>query len=54
MAKEVTGSSRFKGPSDAIDMEKLEKETQKIAFSGASGGSVIPCGNRCVLYVQEN
>ena len=27
-------SSRFKGPSDAIDMEKLEKETQKLFFLG--------------------
>jgi len=34
MAKEVTGSSRFRGPSDAIDMEKLEKETQKLLFLG--------------------
>ncbi|MFC1650487.1 DUF4159 domain-containing protein [Candidatus Latescibacterota bacterium] len=33
MAKE-TKSSRFKGPSDAIDMEKLEKETQKLLFLG--------------------
>jgi len=24
--------SRFKGPSDAIDMEKLERETQKLLF----------------------
>ena len=34
MAKVVTGSSRFRGPSDAIDMEKLEKETQKLLFLG--------------------
>jgi hypothetical protein len=27
-------SSRFSGPSDAIDMERLEKETQKIFFLG--------------------
>jgi len=27
-------SSRFKGPSDAIDMEKLEKETHKLFFLG--------------------
>ncbi len=27
-------SSRFGGPSDAIDMEKLEKETQKLFFLG--------------------
>jgi len=27
-------SSRFKGPSDAIDIEKLEKETQKLFFLG--------------------
>jgi hypothetical protein len=27
-------SSRFSGPSDAIDMEKLEKETQKLFFLG--------------------
>jgi hypothetical protein len=26
--------SRFKGPSDAIDMEKLERETQKLLFLG--------------------
>ena len=26
--------SRFSGPSDAIDMEKLEKETQKVFFLG--------------------
>ena len=26
--------SRFKGPSDAIDMERLEKETQKLFFLG--------------------
>lgn len=25
-------SSRFKGPSDAIDLERLEKETQKLFF----------------------
>jgi len=33
MAKEFK-SSRFSGPSDAIDMEKLEKETQKLFFLG--------------------
>ncbi|MCE5252360.1 DUF4159 domain-containing protein [bacterium] len=27
-------SSRFKGPSDAIDLERLEKETQKLFFLG--------------------
>jgi len=27
-------SKRFRGPSDAIDMEKLEKETQKLLFLG--------------------
>lgn len=27
-------ASRFSGPSDAIDMEKLEKETQKLFFLG--------------------
>jgi len=27
-------SERFRGPSDAIDMEKLEKETQKLLFLG--------------------
>ncbi len=27
-------SERFSGPSDAIDMEKLEKETQKLLFLG--------------------
>ena len=27
-------TSRFSGPSDAIDMEKLEKETQKLFFLG--------------------
>ena len=31
MSEEVK-SGRFKGPSDAIDMEKLEKETQKLLF----------------------
>ena len=34
MAKEEKRSTRFKGPSDAIDMEKLEKETQKLLFLG--------------------
>lgn len=34
MAKEEIRSSRFKKPSDAIDMEKLEKETQKLLFLG--------------------
>ena len=34
MAKEEFKSSRFKGVSDAIDMEKLEKETQKLLFLG--------------------
>jgi len=29
-----TISKRFKGPSDAIDMERLEKETQKLLFLG--------------------
>ncbi|MFC1537944.1 DUF4159 domain-containing protein [Candidatus Latescibacterota bacterium] len=29
-----TESSRFTGPSDAIDLEKLEKETQKLLFLG--------------------
>jgi len=33
MSEEVK-SGRFKGPSDAIDMEKLEKETQKLLFLG--------------------
>ena len=33
MANEVR-TSRFSGPSDAIDMEKLEKETQKLFFLG--------------------
>lgn len=32
MADEQT--SRFLKPSDAIDMEKLEKETQKILYLG--------------------
>jgi hypothetical protein len=30
----TVSSTRFKGPSDAIDMEKLEKETQKLLFLG--------------------
>ena len=34
MAKEEVGSTRFRGPSDAIDMDKLEKETQKLLFLG--------------------
>jgi len=34
MAKIQHSSSRFAGPSDAIDMEKLEKETQKLLFLG--------------------
>ena len=35
MSKNDTGnSSRFKGASDAIDLEKLEKETQKLLFLG--------------------
>jgi len=33
MSEEVR-SRRFRGPSDAIDMEKLEKETQKLLFLG--------------------
>ena len=33
MSEEVK-SGRFKGPSDVIDMEKLEKETQKLLFLG--------------------
>ncbi len=33
MANEIK-TSRFSGPSDAIDMEKLEKETQKLFFLG--------------------
>ncbi len=33
MAKGI-GSTRFSGPSDAIDLEKLEKETQKILYLG--------------------
>ena len=33
MSEEIK-SGRFKGPSDAIDMEKLEKETQKLLFLG--------------------
>ena len=33
MANEIK-YSRFSGPSDAIDMEKLEKETQKLFFLG--------------------
>ena len=32
--KEEIKSVRFKGPSDAIDMERLEKETQKLLFLG--------------------
>jgi len=39
MAKEqVARSDRFKGISDAIDMEKLEKETQKLLFLGLMVG----------------
>ena len=34
MSKEVHGSTRFRGASDVIDMEKLEKETQKLLFLG--------------------
>ena len=34
MAKKEKFVSRFRGPSDAIDMEKLEKETQKLLFLG--------------------
>ena len=34
MADVQHASSRFSGPSDAIDMERLEKETQKILFLG--------------------
>jgi len=34
MAKEKYVSKRFSGPSDAIDMERLEKETQKLLFLG--------------------
>lgn len=34
MAKQEHTSSRFRGPSDAIDMEKLERETQKLLFLG--------------------
>jgi len=30
----VKHSDRFKGPSDAIDMQRLEKETQKLLFLG--------------------
>ena len=33
MSEEIK-SKRFRGPSDAIDMEKLEKETQKLLFLG--------------------
>jgi len=33
MSEEIK-SRRFRGPSDAIDMEKLEKETQKLLFLG--------------------
>jgi len=33
MANEIR-KSRFSGPSDAIDMEKLERETQKLFFLG--------------------
>ena len=34
MADEKHFSSRFKGPSDLIDMEKLERETQRLLFLG--------------------
>jgi hypothetical protein len=34
MAKQELRSARFKRPSDAIDMEKLERETQKLLFLG--------------------
>ena len=34
MANEDVRSTRFKRPSDAIDMERLEKETQKLLFLG--------------------
>ena len=34
MAKEEFSSKRFKGAADVIDMEKLEKETQKLLFLG--------------------
>ena len=34
MANQSQSSARFKGPSDAIDMEKLERETQKLLFLG--------------------
>ncbi len=32
--EEFTPSERFRSPSDAIDMEKLEKETQKMLYLG--------------------
>ena len=34
MAAQDTPNKRFGGPSDAIDMEKLERETQKLLFLG--------------------
>ena len=34
MSKESLTKSRFRRPSDSIDMEKLEKETQKLLFLG--------------------
>jgi len=34
MAQEYNAADRFKAPSDAIDMEKLEKETQKMLYLG--------------------
>jgi len=53
MANEIK-SSRFSGPSDAIDMEKLEKETQKLFFSGATRSGIVSCGTWIVFYVQED
>ena len=34
MANEEVKTTRFSGPSDAIDMKKLERETQKLFFLG--------------------
>ena len=53
-------SARFKGPSDIIDMEKLEKETQKLLFLGllvavsfhAALGSYFICKKTDVVVVR--
>lgn len=53
MSQPQHASSRFSGPSDAIDMEKLEKETQKLLFLGLLVAVALNAAIGSYYYFQK-